>query len=256
MRADDPRHGTYAGHIAHRKDGEESCQPCKDARTRYEKRYRAYGSTIIRLGEDAFAILSSVPRREIELAGLHSSHVTRIKRNGPDGRVTRKTRDLILEVGRWQHVTHVGAARRLQALAALGWSTTEIAPYCGIHPTNLGVIRRGGRQHYIRRSVAAGIAEAYRVLSMRIPPEGRSASWTRTFARSNGWLAPLWWDDERIDDPRYRPRAGARPVEQPAPRKADHEAAECPRCGVRRQVRSTAKAELCVDCKSIERKAG
>lgn len=40
MSPDDPRHGTIPGRAAHRKDGEEACQRCKDANALYQRRYR------------------------------------------------------------------------------------------------------------------------------------------------------------------------------------------------------------------------
>lgn len=40
MRADDPRHGTSAGHYAHRRDGEKSCDLCRAAFTEYVRLYK------------------------------------------------------------------------------------------------------------------------------------------------------------------------------------------------------------------------
>lgn len=40
MLPDDKRHGTYAGHMAHEASGVPHCDPCKDARLRYNKRLR------------------------------------------------------------------------------------------------------------------------------------------------------------------------------------------------------------------------
>lgn len=35
MSPDDKRHGTYAGFLAHRSEGEEQCEPCRLARNAY-----------------------------------------------------------------------------------------------------------------------------------------------------------------------------------------------------------------------------
>lgn len=40
MSPDDPRHGTSGGWPAHRKAGQDACQPCKDANALYQRRYR------------------------------------------------------------------------------------------------------------------------------------------------------------------------------------------------------------------------
>jgi len=37
----DPRCGTYAGYLAHRKRQEPSCEPCNVARRNYQNQYRA-----------------------------------------------------------------------------------------------------------------------------------------------------------------------------------------------------------------------
>jgi transcriptional regulator with XRE-family HTH domain len=37
---DDPRHGTSGGWPAHRRAGQQACQPCKDANALYQRRYR------------------------------------------------------------------------------------------------------------------------------------------------------------------------------------------------------------------------
>lgn len=47
MSPDDPRHGTTAGHYAHRKDGETACLPCVAAKTRYEKVRSVYGNRMV-----------------------------------------------------------------------------------------------------------------------------------------------------------------------------------------------------------------
>lgn len=43
MNADDPRHGTEAGHVAHRRAGLTVCEPCRRARMRAQKARRLTG---------------------------------------------------------------------------------------------------------------------------------------------------------------------------------------------------------------------
>jgi hypothetical protein len=45
MTPDDPRHGTEAGHMTHRRDAEPSCDRCLHARMVAAKRRRLYGTT-------------------------------------------------------------------------------------------------------------------------------------------------------------------------------------------------------------------
>lgn len=41
MKLDDERHGTYAGAMAHQREGSTKCRPCKDAAAEYMRRRRA-----------------------------------------------------------------------------------------------------------------------------------------------------------------------------------------------------------------------
>lgn len=41
MSPDDPRHGSYRGSRAHQRDGEEPCDPCREARNTYIREHRA-----------------------------------------------------------------------------------------------------------------------------------------------------------------------------------------------------------------------
>lgn len=41
MTPDDPRHGTYAGALAHRSEGSDQCEPCRIARNAYMRAFRA-----------------------------------------------------------------------------------------------------------------------------------------------------------------------------------------------------------------------
>lgn len=45
MKRDDPRHGTRAGWVAHRREGKKPCRPCLDANAAYTREYRSKTST-------------------------------------------------------------------------------------------------------------------------------------------------------------------------------------------------------------------
>jgi transcriptional regulator with XRE-family HTH domain len=141
---------------------------------------------------------------------MSGSTFVRLKRYGPQCRVKRSTRDTILSI---THVglTPVGAARRLQALAALGWSAREISRRTGIWPDNLVAIRLGKRKHIVRPEIIDRIINVYDELHMTIPPPSPVASRMRSLAAGYGWAPPMAWDD--IDDPNERPkhRAVTRP---------------------------------------------
>lgn len=104
-------------------------------------------------------------------------------------------------------VDATGTRRRLQALAALGWSAREIAERHGLHRDT---VRWWYRMPRVERATAVKVAAWYDEMSMMLPPmetssERRSATTTRGQARAKGWPPPLAWDDDMIDDPNAAP---------------------------------------------------
>lgn len=100
-------------------------------------------------------------------------------------------------------VPSVGAARRVQALMALGWRKADLQAE-GV-PTGQLVTRsrdqvsvEGWRQ----------VRDVYDRLSMTLGPSQAA----RDRAAARGYPPPLAWDDETIDDPRATPQHGG-PVE-------------------------------------------
>ena len=91
-----------------------------------------------------------------------------------------------------------GARRRLQALAAIGWSQMEIARRYDGHFVSLASIARGAQSHVGPR-LHRLITTAYDDLAMTPGPHNR----TRLDAARKGWAPPLAWDD--IDDPNETP---------------------------------------------------
>ena len=104
----------------------------------------------------------------------------------------------------------VGTVRRLQALAAMGWSASEVARRLGVTDSAIFLLRatRGGR---VLASTADRVAALYRDLADK-PPTGNAIVRTKRWAERNGWRPPIAWDDDTIDDPDAQPYAGA-PVE-------------------------------------------
>lgn len=92
----------------------------------------------------------------------------------------------------------VGTRRRIQALAAIGWSLAYQAERLGRAPSNYRAI-------LAKRSVAVATARAvrdlYDELSMTPAPASYGASVARGRARRRGWLPPLAWDDDLLDVP-------------------------------------------------------
>jgi lambda repressor-like predicted transcriptional regulator len=122
-------------------------------------------------------------------------------------RVQRRTLARILAVTPDSDTRHdgyvdaTGSRRRLQALAVVGWPTRAVAGWLGHadHSTVLDV--RSGRLRTVRRRTATAIADAYDAHWDEPGPSER----TRRHAARSGWLPPMAWDDDLIDDPAHRP---------------------------------------------------
>lgn len=104
-------------------------------------------------------------------------------------------------------VDGTGTRRRLEALMVLGWSKWALAREIGCRPDRVLQLMRGPR-------VTASSAEAVRALFERLsmtPPQvtdrWAATSVTRTinYAKARGFVPPLAWDEESIDDPAAGP---------------------------------------------------
>lgn len=93
-----------------------------------------------------------------------------------------------------------GTRRRLQALAALGWGSTDLAELLGFsHRSRLAQLRQATR---VNVRTAAAVRELYDRLSMTVGPSPRA----RQHALDEGYAPPLAWDDDTIDDPAALPQ--------------------------------------------------
>jgi hypothetical protein len=97
-------------------------------------------------------------------------------------------------------INSAGTRRRVQALAWMGWPATEVAARAGTTPATLRTLILPSRQ--ISFALARRVAEVYERLSLTSGPSKGSAS----KARQLGFAPPMAWDDDRIDNPRARPR--------------------------------------------------
>lgn len=97
-------------------------------------------------------------------------------------------------------VLSIGAARRLRALAAIGWSWRAIANRTGLNESSLSTVANDGRTT-ITWEMWRTIRDAYETLS-GTPATGPVASRMRSNATTKAWAAPLDLEDHDIDDPR------------------------------------------------------
>lgn len=92
-----------------------------------------------------------------------------------------------------------GTARRVQALACIGWSLSAQAARLGWTVQNFAWTVN--RREAVEARTAQAVAYLFEDLSMTPAPGSQSATRTRNHAFRNGWFGPLAWDDDTIDDP-------------------------------------------------------
>jgi DNA-binding phage protein len=208
MTPEDPRHGTHAGALAHRRDGSSMCLPCRTAVRRYVKAAKVRLNNGVRnrvpLGQRAWKILNNVGCTPVaEKTGLWRNNLYRARRRGPDALVLRSTRDAILRAA---GPTPIGVQRRVRALTALGHTIEAIAAAAGVHREGLGRMSRSPQPTTMMRPhMVAGVVAAYELLRDAPAPDDRYAARRRSTSKARGWLPPDVWDD--IDDPHEDPLA-------------------------------------------------
>lgn len=205
------------------------CDPCCAAhslreRTRHKlKAYGRWDSGLVDVAPVRKHVLMLMDfgigyKRIAQLAGYRSSTPVRTivwgrQDPGPrfgemQKRVKRETAERILAIepsienlGARRAVPALGTHRRIQALAARGWSLSKIGARLGMDISNLTSMmhrERVGAATHLR------MVEIYEELWDQEPPhdEWRSkGAYTRAvnFAARRGWLPPLAWDDIDTD---------------------------------------------------------
>lgn len=96
-----------------------------------------------------------------------------------------------------------GTRRRIRALMALGWSTTQLDEALGQKRTYTASVVASPNP--IRRTTAQRYAALYAQFSMSLPPtetryQKQRATRVRNLARRNGWSPPLAWNDIDTDE--------------------------------------------------------
>ena len=102
-------------------------------------------------------------------------------------------------------VDATGTRRRIRALQALGWPLYVIDGHIGGTPRT-GLAWNILTSSAVFRSTAEAVERCYASLSMTPGPSAQ----TRARALRKGWVPPLAWDDDVIDDPTARPYVAPR----------------------------------------------
>ncbi|MEU7074696.1 hypothetical protein AB0B30_32685 [Streptomyces narbonensis] len=201
-----------------------TCRTVKNAYQRHAYRLRGYGqwrpyvdATPSQKHLNALHDAGVSYCQIAEQSGLAYGHVRRIASGRSKG-VRAETEQAILaltaESMEMKLLPATGSARRLQALVAIGWPFTSVAPYIGLNERG---ITRVIHQSLVLRPTAEAIKAAYAQLKDQKPEDhGVSlvgAQKSRALAKRRGWPDPLWWEDMGgIDDPEFDPSAVERPL--------------------------------------------
>lgn len=220
-------HGTRTAYVVDKC----RCRPCTDASAKEQStrsRLQAYGrydsgrvdAQPVREHVAALMDYGIGLKRIARLAGVSNATLGKIlygdkTRNMPPRvRTEKHVADGVLAVkpsldhlGATVSVDATGTRRRIQALVAIGWSQSRIGQGIGMDPQNFNRTIRADR-------VQAGTARKIKALYDELwnqPQTGNdqrsriSANRSKNYARAHGWLPPLAWDDETIDDPATQP---------------------------------------------------
>lgn len=218
------RHGTYACYVLDAC----RCRPCSKATSAYGRdlrRRNAYGrSNYVDAGPARAHVRALMAagvglKRIAAVSGVAQCALWNLmygKRRAdgsqvPSGRVTRRTEERLLAVH--AHASGVladraridatGTRRRLQALGAVGWSVTRIAAAAGHR--DRGRLDRAMHQARTTAATAREVSEVYERLWSADPGVSAAVSRVRAQAAARGWVPPLGWDDDTIDDPAAAP---------------------------------------------------
>ncbi|WP_165821712.1 hypothetical protein [Mycobacterium colombiense] len=98
-------------------------------------------------------------------------------------------------------VPAVGTQRRLQALHAIGYQGRHLAELLGVEHSVVTAIT-SSRQPGVNAKTARAVARLFNELQMTQGPSKES----RRRAAARGWVVPLAWDEDSIDDPAASPQ--------------------------------------------------
>ena len=120
-----------------------------------------------------------------------------------------RRRRRMMAYGWWKGLADpTGTRRRLQALVYNGWSLGLLSTRLGRDRTNLRKMLYESKQ--VNAATIRQVRALYDELWDQPPPERDlfekgAATKARKYARERGWVPPLAWSDDEIDDPAASP---------------------------------------------------
>lgn len=185
------------------------CGKCSTVANKYQKRLRYdHSNGRYRLVDASRAHQHIHDLREQGMtwasiaAALGHSATPVVHRMMKQKRIRQSTEQRILAIdvhhGAGQgYVDVLGTRRRLQALAAIGYTQRWLAEQMGVGTQAVSEIVKG-RFTTVRAYIADAARDLYKEYRHTVGPSATA----RTVAKRNGWYPPLSWDD--IDNPKER----------------------------------------------------
>lgn len=99
-------------------------------------------------------------------------------------------------------VNGAGSRRRLRSLVAAGWTQRDLAVRCGWTAEHLGQFIHDDHMRLAAAS-ARRIAEVF--ADLQLAPNEAPSAYALSVARDKGWVPPMAWDEDTIDDPEACP---------------------------------------------------
>lgn len=138
---------------------------------------------------------------------LYALNANRPRKKRATREVAEKILAVTVEQGTPRLVDSIGTARRLHALARLGWPMKTLGPHIGVNPAT---VNRLALQEKVHADTAKAVEACYEQLRGQKPEDHGVvpgvARKIRNWAEREGWRDPQWWEDYgRIDDPDFDP---------------------------------------------------
>lgn len=125
--------------------------------------------------------------------------------NAAAGRAQRRRQAVQAWNGSSSWAPAVGTRRRLQALSATGWSSSQLATRLGVTRSAVATLR-STKQDRVLATTAAAVAALYEDCWWRTPPgRNRDLVRTETWAAGFAWSDPSRWTSTNFDDPTAQP---------------------------------------------------
>lgn len=157
------------------------------------KALRAKGWSLRGIGEASGAPVQTISRALL-------GHQLNVHRDTEKAILALRPDDIFTRPNRAGFVPNIGARRRLQALMAIGWRHSDLTPLTGF--------RTAVMNHQVGDWISQEKHDAMkRVYEQLWNTRGPATSLAR--AAKAGYLPPMAWDDDTIDDPNYTPEPEA-----------------------------------------------